>query len=77
MLLVAEFEIDRAPAGFNRRFCEALNGLELSDHEAGVALVTAQIGDRTVRRIECGSATIARRLRSIIAEIAPALVEDA
>ena len=77
MLLVAEFEIDRAPSGFNRRFCRALGQLDLSDSESDVALVTAHKGGRAVRRIECGSAAIARRVKAIIAEIEPALMRGA
>lgn len=74
MLLVAEFENHRAPAEFNRRLCEALSRLELDRHDAAVAVVTAFRGGRTMRRVECSSAPIAQRLKTVIAEIEPALV---
>ncbi len=77
MLLVAEFETDRTPEGFNRRFCEALNGLVFPHDDAAVAVVTAQRGGRSVRRVECSDQKIARRLRLIIKRIDPALIGGA
>ncbi len=76
MLLVAEFEIDRAPRTFSRRFCETLRDLTAQQNDATVSIITALRAGRPVRRIECSDGTVAARLKDAIHEIAPGLIAD-
>ncbi|MEO1039579.1 MAG: hypothetical protein AAFX09_08535 [Pseudomonadota bacterium] len=74
MLLVAEYEIDRAPRSFSRKFCEALRDLNSQNDDAMVSIITSLRAGRPVRRIECSDSAIAARLKSAIEEIAPNLI---
>lgn len=74
MLLVAEFEIERAPRTFSRRFCEAMRDLTSQQDDAMVSIITAVRAGRSIRRIECSNGTVAARLKAAIHEIAPGLI---
>lgn len=74
MMLVAEFEIDRAPRSFSRRFCEALRDVTQQNETATVSIITALRAGRPVRRIECNDGTVAARLTAAIQEIEPSLI---
>jgi len=75
MLLVVEFPAEHAPVGFIRRFCEALNDLNLPEQDAVVAVVTSHERGQALRRIECESPSMVGHLRAIVTRLEPSLLE--
>lgn len=75
MLLVVEFPAENAPAGFIRRFCEALNDLNLPERDTVVAVMTSHETGQPRRRIECESPTMVKHLRAIVTRLEPTLME--